>query len=749
MKKHNKKTALLLASLLCVGMMGTGALTAFAEETDVPTEEIDLSASYTIGDLPYHTGYSNFDYYQTGYADYVMKAGLFDSEAAGYGLTAFDTWTEGSNKITSTVKSGLEIENWRWTFAANTSVVIEAKAKVTGTMKFDFSTCTLGGWMDSWNTIYTVHRLNAESGTLDTLVNYKNGTDSVGGGTIDDAACKSAATYTLTADIKEGDVIYYEVGSLSGRNLQNMTNAKIVVTPSEMNANVVNNYAKLLEEQVKALTQANYAESDWTLIQNYVSTFKEGTYTTAEALYTAYTTAKEGIEAVLPDPLKDKRTELLKELETYYKSLKEGNYTAENWASVKAAYEAFVSGAEACETEEALQALYDEKYAAMEAVKAYKQTLTYLSLPSSMIKAEYGWIEGDVFDVTMYTGSVEKGLIPFDKSLNENKIINEEIGEITLAENWKWYVSRDNGIIVAYKAKTDCKLTITDTRLTDGGGSNGWTEDCVLTSYIVRGGVAKKINSINAPSSDADFSGTYYAKAGDIIYIEFNTFTVDAGSQRNTESPYATTAEADSTAFDQDAYAEQNHDLPQAVTDAIEEKTQALRTYYEGLKEEDYSATNWLTLAQYIEDFADKCETEVNTVEDVTKLYDEILAEMKAIPTLAQAEAELKAALDGYAADLQAEYDKLIAENNYTTENKEALDKALEDGKAEIAAAKSKAAGSSALRKAISALQAVEGTAKTSGGNAGCGSVVGSMGTLVGAAVLAGAGLILGKKKKD
>ena len=183
--------------------------------------------------------------------------------------------------------------------------------------------------------------------------------------------------------------------------------------------------------------------------------------------------------------------------------------------------------------------------------------------------------------------------------------------------------------------------------------------------------------------------------------------------------------------------------------DLIEEKTQALCTYYEGLKEEDYSTTNWLTLAQYIEDFVAKCETDVNTVDDVTKLYDEILAEMKAIPTLAQAAAELKAALDGYAADLQAEYDKLVAENDYTTENKEALDKALADGKAEIQAAKSKAAGSTALRKATSALQAVEKTAKTSGGSGGCGSVVGSLGMLIGAATLAGAGLLLGRKKKD
>ena len=116
MKRHNKKTALLLASLLCVGMMGTGAVTAFAEETgDAPTEKADLSYAYTVGDLPYHTGYSKFGYYATGYADYVMKAGVFDSAAEGYGLTAFDTWEEGSNNLDKKERSEnrkLEMDVW-------------------------------------------------------------------------------------------------------------------------------------------------------------------------------------------------------------------------------------------------------------------------------------------------------------------------------------------------------------------------------------------------------------------------------------------------------------------------------------------------------------------------------------------------------------------------------------------------------------------------------------------------------------
>ena len=84
-----------------------------------------------------------------------------------------------------------------------------------------------------------------------------------------------------------------------------------------------------------------------------------------------------------------------------------------------------------------MQALYDEKYEAMDAVKAYKQTLVYLDLPSSLIAAEYGWIEGDVFDVTMYTGSVEKGLVEFDKSLDKDTVINESVGEMCIRDRYK------------------------------------------------------------------------------------------------------------------------------------------------------------------------------------------------------------------------------------------------------------------------------------------------------------------------
>ena len=753
MKTLNRKTAVWLAALLCAGTLGTGtvALSAARAEDGSGTAP-DLSESYLIGDLPYHTHYSNFGYYDAGYVKYVMKAGRFAASAAEYGLTAFDT-KASDNKITLTTKPGLEIENWRWTFAANTSVVIEIQSAITGTILFDYSSVQLGGWMDAWNTIYTVHRKNAETGTLDTLVNYSQGRDSVSGATLTDAGSTSGATYTISVDVKAGDTIYYEVGSTAGRNLQEVTNAKIVANPTEIGEAVVSSYAKKLDAQVAALTKENYAESDWALIEGYVSTFKAGTYETAEALYTAYTTAKTGIEAVQPDPLKDKRTELLNSIGEFYNGLDKNNYTAENWTLVETAYNEFVTGAEACETETELQSLYDEKYAAMDAVKAYKQDFAYLDYPSKMNANGYDWIEGDVFDTKLYAGGVESGLKEFDsKGASENIIYNAELnaglGEgkyAYYAENWKWYIGRDAGIIVAYTAKADCKIEITNTRIASGSGNNGWTSDCVLTGYILRGEDVKKISSVNAPASDEDFSGTYYLKEGDVLYIEFASFTINAGDVRNTEAPYGMKAAGDSTAFDEAAYAEQNHDLPAEVTAAIEEKTQALNEYYAGLKEADYSATNWLTLSDYIAQFVSKCETEVDTVEDVTALYESIFAEMQAVPTLAQAEAELKETLEGYVAELQAEYDRLIKENEYTAENKAALDQALADGIAQIRAAKSKAAGNTARREAITALGAIE--KKTSAETGGCGSALGVAGLLTGLSALLVGAAVLGRKK--
>lgn len=230
-------------------------------------------------------------------------------------------------------------------------------------------------------------------------------------------------------------------------------------------------------------------------------------------------------------------------------------------------------------------------------------------------------------------------------------------------------------------------------------------------------------------------------KEGDMLYFEFCSATILEGQVRNFQAPCYTTYDLDSTAFDEEKYTEQNHDLPQAVKDKIAEKQAALDTWFAALNETDYSATNWALLQDELATFAERCETEVSTTEDVEALYNEVLAAAQAVETIEQAEASLKKALQEYADELQAKYDELIANNKYSKDGRTALDEALADGKAKILAAKSKTLGNSAKLQAIAALNKIE-TKSGCGGSIGIGSA---------AAVLcaAAAAFAATKKKKE
>lgn len=766
------------------------------------------SQTYALGNFPKQTGRNGFGYQERNNVSYKLMAGLFDESAEGYGLQAFDTW-DGGNKITLSAVSGLSVTNWRWDFAENSSVVVVIRSKTEGIVSFNMSAASsFKGWNEPYNAVYTVHRFNAADQTLDTLVNYVHGTDTVSGAKVDDFT--NAAVYDLKVAVKAGDVIYYEIGSLKARNMLNHQEAQIVAVPlTDETAGAV--FGDMLDGYVSGLAQSDYTQASWDSIGQIVTAFKGGTYETASsassaydeavahieaiepdsvayfgakldgmvsslneedfeeeswtainakvaqfkageyadgpAIRTAYEQAKSEIEGIAPDSLSFLRADLLGKIEAYYQSLNEEYFNAEDWTAITDAYNFYTQNQEDKTDKAQLQAFYDEQLAVMKAVRANKQEISYLDFPSLMSANEFNWIEGDVVDVKLFTGSVDGGLKEFDTyDEKNNKMYNTELfaeDPTCYVQTWKWFVGIGKGVIVAYRANSDCSITVTSTRKADGGGS-GWTTDTLLNAYIVRNGVAKLIGTKKAPATDEDFGGTYYVKEGDILYIEFTTKT--ALSARNAEFPYGTKAVADSNGFDEELYTEQNHDLPVEVQNRIEEKKTALETYLSELKEDDYSATNWVLLEDYIAQFVQKCDTEVATVADVDALYENILASMKAVTTKAQAAEELAAVLEGYVADLQAEYDSLVKNYKYTSENKAKLDKALEDGVAAVRSAKTKAAGNTAKSGALSAMRAVE---KSEKGGLSAGAIAGI--AVGGAAVVAGAvvaAVVVRKKSK-
>lgn len=740
--KHSKLVVAILA-LVCSVTAVFGTLSVAAAEEVIPVVE-----QCTMGDLPYYTWYSNYQGHDLGrskvklmYTDSTAR--YFNAEVEGYNLKDFSAKV----KDTQLELEGFTVENWQYKYpATGGSIVAVVESKIDGTIYWDYTGVTLGGWID-WNSLYRVYKKDAATGAVTKLTESYH---------TDEPTLKAEVTKGITVEVKVGDVIYYEFGADADRNIQNFTNAKIYAqmagTSDEITDELRKQYVDKLQAQVDALNPKKYSEENWAKIQKYLSDFKAAVsgYTTLSPLMVAYNQASKDIAAVLENNIDNIKIELKAEVKNYYESLTESNYTAENWAIIKGAYDAFVGSIDALETEEEVRNLYTEKMAAMKAVKASKQSMKYLDYPSTMNKNGYSWITGEIVDTKLMTGSVANGLLEFNAKYDtEDKMYNNTLyptgTPAAYAENWKWYVTGEAGVITVFKANVDCQITVTDIRIADGKGQNGFTDDTTLTKYIVRNGEVKKIGQIKKPTSDADFSGTYYLKAGDMLYIEYIALsTIDAGSQRNTESPYATTFLADSTAFDEEKYAEQNHDLPQEVTDLIAAKQALLDEWFATLTEADYSATNWLQVQDELKRFGEKCETEVSTTAEVENLYNEVLTAAKAVKTIAQTEAELKAALEQYVADLQKEYDELVKNNHYTEENKAALDAALANGKTEIMAAKSKSAGNTAKLKAIGALKAVETTEPKSG----CSSSVASMG--LGGLVLAiGAVVVALKKKTD
>ena len=749
MKTRKSKLIVALLALVCSLTAAFGTLTLVSADEEV----IPVVKQCTMGDLPYFTWFGEYKGYDLGrtkvklmYTD--STALFFDKDVEGYNLKDFAAKAT-DNKL-QLDDADFTVENWQYYFpGTGGSVVAVIESKIDGTIYWDYAAATgVSGWIDD-KSIYRVYKKEAETGTVTLLADHSG---------IGTAQYVAEVKKGISVTVKQGDVVYYEFGAPEKHNIQHFQNAVIYAqmagTSDVLTEELRSKYIAKLQAQVDALNEKKYSEENWDKIQKYLSDFKTEAAgcTTLSPLMTAYNKASADISAVLENNVDNIKIELKEAVKTYYESLTEANYTAENWTIIKTAYDAFNAGIDSLETEEEVRNLYTEKMNAMKAVKASRQGMKYLDYPSTMIANGYTWIAGEIVDTRLMTGSVAGGLLDFNAQFIDNARIimyNNTLypdgSPAAYAENWKWYVTGTAGVITVFKANVDCAVTVTNTRIASGEASNGWTDDTLLTCYIVRGESVKKIKQIKAPKSDADFGGTYYLQQGDMLYIEFIAVsTLDEGATRNTESPHKTTMSADSTAFDEEKYKEQNNDLPAEVTALIEEKQAALDAWFDSLTESDYSATNWAQIIDELAIFPEKCESEVKTADDVNNLYNEVLAAAKAVKTLAQAEQELKDTLNGYVGELQAEYDKLVKENSYTTENKAALDAALEDGKAKILAAKSKSAGSTAKFEAIGALNAIE----ASPADEGCSSSLSTLGAS-GLALAVGAIVVALKKKEQ
>ncbi len=724
-----KKTMLtvLLSTALAASTMGAVAVTAFAEgESTGPRTE-----TISFGDLQTKTVEANYGLAAGDVANYGVKTGKVNA------LKDFDTNTNG--KLTSAAAPNVECQNWWWQATNADSVIVVFEFKVDAVVNIE-SSKDVGGWLDTTTSII----VSLKSG--DTITELQK--------TFPTKTDKSLVAYSGT--VKAGDTLYYEFNTTADkRNIQSLQNITAVLTEDKgvTEEKTAEQYKQDLETYVATLTQSDYAADQWTAIGNIVEGFIETAGDkTGILLKVEYEKQLNAIKAVptIAQQLTAQIEAHKKAFNAKVDKLNADNFTEENYTNATALKAEFATAIAAAETIESANEIFKDYVGRLNAIESIKVSTSFLDLPDHTHEADFGLYKNmGIVEYGLKYGKVLTGMYEYDRYAADTssiRLYTSEFGEKdVVARNWCWEAVKERSVIAEFKALKDMSLTIASTRITNGGAP-GWTVNTNITVYIQRGEFrgenVKAIYSINTPSTDEQFGGTFYLKAGDILYYEFNT---DHMNQTvNIQTPIETTMTADTTGFDQTKYEDQNNDLPQAVVDAVAAKLAELTTFVQGKTESSYSATNWAALQAIPEAFSAACETRLlrtSTVDDVNTIYDEFHTQAEGIETLTQAQDELVRYKDEKKQEVRAYADQMLKDNKYSKENKELIESYVTEANTAIDAANTKGAINTAVTTAKNRINNVE----VSKGGCGGSIATGAMGIAV---ALAFGGVLLAKKSR-
>ncbi len=704
----------------------------------------------SFGNLPKEVSQANYGSVTGDVADYSVKLGKTDN------LHNFDGYSEyidangncTGRRLTTTLDNVADketplandvfCENWRWHASAANSIIVVFEFKVDAVVSISASG-NIGGWIADTKIIVSL-----KSG--ETVAELQKETT-------------SQQTVAYSGTVKAGDTLYYEFALNNGvggtRNIQHTDLITATLTEDKVVAEekTAEQYKADLEAYVATLNESDYAADQWTAIGGIVEGFLDvAGDKTGMLLKVEYEKQLNAIKAVpaLAQQLKTQIEAYKAAFDKKVDALKAENFSKENYEKATALKAEFATAIDAAKTLESAKEINQDYIGRLNAIEAIKVSTSFLDLPDHTHEANFGLYKNmGIVEYGLKYGKVTSEIYDYDRYAADSssiRLFTSEYGEKdVVAHNWCWIAVKERSVIAEFKALKDMSLTIASTRITNGGVP-GWTVNTNITVYIQRGEDVKAIYSVNTPSADEQFGGTFYLKAGDILYYEFNT---DHMSQPvNIQTPIETTMTADTTGFDQTKYEDQNNDLPQAVVEAVAAKLAELTTFVQGKTESNYSATNWAALQAIPEAFSAACETRLlrtSTVDDVNAIYNEFHAQAEAIETLTQAQDELVRYKTEKKEEVRKYADQMLNDNKYSKENKELIESYVTEAATSIDAATTKGAVNTAVTTAKNRINNVE---ISKGGC--CSAVTTSAIAGFGVIVLALGGVILVRKtRKD
>ncbi len=162
-------------------------------------------------------------------------------------------------------------------------------------------------------------------------------------------------------------------------------------------------------------------------------------------------------------------------------------------------------------------------------IPTMEQTIEFGDMVNATASANYGYVTGKVVNYSIKYGNVNN-LKDFDQS--ESKLLTTSVDSAIMVKDWQWVINRDNGIVVALKAKFDCKV-----QFIDSNALAGWIEDTAFNVYVQKGTatpirLASALSYTGNRATSDKWAITVNAKAGDTVYFEFVT-NVEVDGVRN------------------------------------------------------------------------------------------------------------------------------------------------------------------------------------------------------------------------
>lgn len=340
--------------------------------------------------------------------------------------------------------------------------------------------------------------------------------------------------------------------------------------------------------------------------------------------------------------LATKKTTALADLKTAYDAYDSTKYTTENYTALTKAYNDGIAAINAAADEAGIKTAYDAAIAAMAAVTKAVENVVYWDSITAVINNNYKPLESGLLTYGFYYGKITD-LHEFashtgtgDGSYLDALYVDSTKGTGQAAfERWQMHCSGANDAIIKITAKADMQVAVTNAATTAV-----WATNTTVRYYAMdTDGTVVLLSKIpvSTDTSANHFACTAYLKAGQTLFIDY--YCSGAANDYGVVD-FCPQVEADTTKFD--ATKVSDFAAEKLIDDTRTAELKVVNDAYASYKEADYTEENWAQIVS-IKDDALAQLNNCYVAADMKTIGDKAVADMAAVQTIAQANAELDA----------------------------------------------------------------------------------------------------------